>query len=288
MNKPVVQCFRDVSGTGTAQYILYCSETHKAAIIDSVWDYDADAGKLSSGSMDLLVDFIKQHHLKVEWILETHVHADHITAAQQLKKLYPAAKIAIGAGVLKVQETFKPVFNLQHIQPNGSQFDHLFQENEKFFVGLIEVTVISTPGHTPDSVSFVAEGAGIFVGDTVFQPDKGTARCDFPNGSAEVLYASLQKILSYPDATRIFVCHDYPDKRDFKWETTVGEQKAANIHIANSPSRDDFVAMRKARDATLKVPHLLLPSVQLNLDAGRLPPPEQNGKSFVKIPLTIV
>jgi len=275
-----LHCIPDLS-TGTAQYIV--DDGSEAVIIDPVLDFDLSSACTSTSNVDKIVAHVKARNVKVRWVLETHVHADHITGAQILRQHFPDVKLAIGAGVRKVQETFQPIFNLPELKCDGSQFDRLFEEGETLQVGAIKINVLFTPGHTADSSSYVIEGLGIFCGDTLFYPDKGTARCDFPNGSAELLHKSIQKILAFPDETKIFICHDYPgDAREFSYETSVGEQKAKNIHLQPGT---DFVQVRTTRDATLKIPHLLQPSVQLNLNAGAFPKPEDNGTSYIKLPL---
>lgn len=252
-------------------------------IIDPVLDYDADSGRMSHTNMDKLLQYVRDNNLTVEWVLETHVHADHITSASDLRKVLGGhIRIGIGAGVTKVQETFRPIYNLKTLRTDGSQFDKLFHDGDEIQVGNMKLRALYTPGHTSDSTCFFVHNLGIFLGDTMFQPDLGTARCDFPNGSAELLHKSIQKILSYPDDTKLFVCHDYPKNREFTWQTTVGEEKAKNIHL--QPGQD-FVHLRTTRDATLKIPHLLLPSIQLNLEAGQVPAAEENGVSYIKIPL---
>jgi glyoxylase-like metal-dependent hydrolase (beta-lactamase superfamily II) len=249
-----------------------------------VLDFDFSAGRTTTENINKILSYVNEHKLKIEWILETHVHADHITGAAKLREShFPGVKIGIGAGVVKVQETFQPLFNLQELKTDGSQFDKLFADGDLLTVGHLVIKAIFSPGHTADSTAYHVQGLGIFLGDTMFYPDKGTARCDFPNGSAELLYSSIQRILSYPDDTKLFICHDYPgNAREFKWETSVAEQKAHNIHLQPG---SNFVEMRTTRDATLKIPHLLIPSVQLNLDAGKFPAPEQNGTSYIKVPL---
>lgn len=222
------------------------------------------------------------HNAKVEFILETHCHADHITSAQVLKERF-GAKLAIGEGITKVQATFKDFFNLGHLRGDGSQWDQLLKDGDEVQFGKSVIRVLHTPGHTVDSVTYEVVGVGLFVGDTLFAPDKGTARCDFPGGDAAVLHASIGRLLSYPPSTRIYLCHDYPgDARAFRFETTVQEEKEHNIHLQPGT---DFIQMRKTRDATLKVPHLLVPSVQINVDAGKFPPPESNGTSYIKVPI---
>ena len=264
---------------------LVTDKAHKrCVIIDSVLDYDNASGRTSTDTADRLIDHIKQQGLTVDWILETHVHADHLTAAPYLKEAL-GGKIGIGANVKTVQRTFKDIFNLDDVVPDGTPFDHLFADGETITAGDLEGYVMFTPGHTPACVSYVF-GDAIFVGDTLFSPDFGTARCDFPGGDAATLYASLQKILALPDETRIFLCHDYqPGGRDVMIQTTVGEQKQANIHLAGDIDEAAFTKMRSERDATLSMPTLLLPSVQINVRAGEMPPPEDNGVRYMKTPI---
>jgi len=275
-----VHCIPD-HDTGTCQYVVH--DEKAAIIVDPVLKYNADAGQTDTTYADQMAAYLQEKGLQLHLILETHVHADHISGSQALLKRFPEAKLAIGVGVRTVQETFQPIFNLKHLKTDGSQFDVLLEEGQRMQVGSLSFEVLSTPGHTADSSSYVFDGIGVFCGDTLFAPDKGSARCDFPNGSAATLYASIQKLLDRPDDTIIYLCHDYPgDKRPFRWATTVGEQRRENIHLR--PDKD-FVTVRRERDETLKIPHLLLPSVQLNLDAGKFPPPEDNGVSYVKIPI---
>jgi len=278
MSNISVHCIPD-RNTGTAQYIVHDGKV--AIVVDPVLDFDLPSGQTTPSNIEKLVAYIEEHKLKVEWVFETHVHADHITGASELRARFPDLKLAIGAGVCKVQEMFKPVYNL-NLKTDGSQFDKLFVDGESMQVGAMKMRCMHTPGHTADSSAYVFEGVGIFLGDTMFYPDKGTARCDFPNGSAELLKQSIDKILAFPDDTRLFICHDYPKDRDFKWETSVAQQKAENIHLQPGT---DFVQMRRERDETLKVPHLIIPSVQLNLAAGVFPEPEGNGVSYIKVPL---
>ncbi len=232
-----------------------------------------------------MVDFVRNNDLTVDWILETHVHADHLTAAPYLKEKL-GGRIAIGRNVSAAQETFKSVFNIEGLATDGSQFDHLFEDGDEFKVGSIAGSIIGTPGHTPACITYVV-GDAAFVGDTLFMPDFGTARTDFPGGDAGMLYDSIQKILALPDDTRLFMCHDYkaPGRDEFCWETTVAEQRETNIHINSSVSRDEFVAMREGRDAELGMPKLIIPSIQVNVRAGHLPDAESNGVRYLKIPL---
>ena len=284
MSAPFVTAFFD-EATFTVTYVVADPESAHAAIIDPVLDYDPAAGRTSTKSADQVIAFARDKSLTVDWILETHVHADHLSAAPYLKEAL-GGKIAIGRNVTAVQETFKGVFNMEDLATNGRQFDHLFEDGDAFRVGSIAGSIIGTPGHTPACITYVV-GDAAFVGDTLFMPDFGTARTDFPGGDAGMLYDSIQKILSLPGNTRLFMCHDYkaPGRDEFAWETTVDEQRQANVHISHSVSREDFVAMREGRDAQLGMPKLILPSIQVNVRAGRLPEAETNGVSYLKIPL---
>ena len=283
--KPDVKAFFD-EDTFTISYVVSDPETGKAAIVDSVLDYDPKSGRTSTTSADAVIAYVKANKLDVDWILETHVHADHLSAAPYLKEQLGGA-MAIGHNIIVVQDVFGKVFNAgTEFQRDGSQFDHLFQDGEQFAVGSIQAKAMHTPGHTPACMTFLIGDAG-FVGDTIFMPDFGTARCDFPGGSAETLYQSIQKIFALPDETRLFMCHDYkaPGRDEYAWETTVGEEKARNIHVGAGASSNAFVKMRTERDATLDMPVLILPSVQVNMRAGDMPPPEDNGVRYLKIPI---
>lgn len=272
--------------TFTATHIVVDPQTKRTAIIDAVLDYDPKAGRTSTGTADKVITCAKSNGLGVDWVLETHVHADHLTAAPYLvSKL--GGRTGIGARVPIVQGTFKKAFNAEPtFRTDGSQFDHLFADGETFSIGNLEAKVIFTPGHTPACVSYLI-GDAVFVGDTLFMWDYGTARCDFPGGDAKTLYESIERILSLPDETRMFLCHDYKaEGRDhFQWETTVGEQRAKNVHLQRAKTPDDFAALREARDKDLDMPVLILPSVQVNMRAGALPPKEENGISYLKIPV---
>ena len=284
MIRPDVFAFFD-QATNTVSYVVKDPNGPAAAVIDSVLDFDYASGHTDTRSADAIVEFINQRGLNVEWVLETHVHADHLSAAPYLQERL-GGKIGIGERITTVQETFGKIFNEgTRFQRDGSQFDQLFAEGDSFRVGALEGRVLHTPGHTPACLTYVI-GDAAFVGDTLFMPDYGTARCDFPGGSAEMLYGSIQKILALPDDTRIFVGHDYlPEGREeYEWETTVGAQKAKNIHIAGR-SEGDFVRMRQARDATLGAPRLIIPSLQVNMRAGRMPEPEDNGEVYLKVPV---
>ena len=281
---PTVQSFFDPA-TWTVSYVVYEKKGAACAIIDSVLDYDPKSGRTRTTSADKLVAFVQAKNLRVEWILETHAHADHLSAAHYLKEKL-GGKIAIGAAITQVQDVFKGVFNLEpEFQPDGSQFDHLLQDGEVFAIGALQAEALSVPGHTPACMAYRI-GDSVFVGDTLFMPDVGTARCDFPGGDAPTLYRSMRKLLSLPPETRLFMCHDYPPEgRAAAWEATVAEQRADNIHIRDGISEQAFVSMRTARDATLNMPVLILPSVQVNIRAGEMPPVEDNGVAYLKIPL---
>jgi glyoxylase-like metal-dependent hydrolase (beta-lactamase superfamily II) len=283
--QPKVTGFFD-EATNTITYVVAEPDGSHCAIVDPVLDYDPKSGRTSTGSADALIDFVTQKKLTVDWILETHAHADHITAAPYLKQAV-GGRTAIGEHIKTVQATFAKVFNLEpSFQADGSQFDHLFRDGEVFTIGSLEGHVIHTPGHTPACITYVIGDAG-FVGDTLFMPDYGTARCDFPGGDATTLYRSIQKLFALPAQTRLFMCHDYkaPGRDQFAWETTVAAEKERNIHVGSGHSEADFVRMRTERDATLAMPTLILPSVQVNIRAGALPPPEANGVSYLKIPV---
>lgn len=283
--KPMVKTFFD-EATFTASHVAYDPSTGKAAVIDSVLDYDAASGRTTTESADHIVAFVRDTNLTVEWILETHVHADHLTAAPYLKERL-GGRTAIGDQIDVVQRTFAEVFNAESaFKRDGSQFDTLFADGDHFKLGSIDANVMHTPGHTP-ACSTIVIGDAAFVGDTLFMPDYGTARCDFPGGDARTLYRSIQKIFALPGATRLFMCHDYkaPGRDEFAWETTVQDERDNNIHVGSGASEDEFVAMREARDKTLSMPKLILPSVQVNMRAGDMPPAESNGVSYLKMPI---
>lgn len=282
--KPTIQPFFD-SATWTVSYVVYEKAGSACAIIDPVLDYDAKSGRTSTESARKIVDFVRTQQLQVEWILETHAHADHLSAAAWLRSQL-GGRIAIGRNISTVQGVFKQLFHLEdEFRTDGSQFDRLVADGELLPVGRLTIGVIAMPGHTPACVAYKVDDT-VFVGDTLFMPDVGTARCDFPGGSAGSLYRSVRKLLELPAETRLLMCHDYPPPgRAVRWESTVAEQRAHNIHIRDGVSESDFVAMRTARDATLDMPNLILPSVQVNIRAGQLPPPESNGVSYLKIPL---
>ncbi len=273
--------------TFTLTYVVTDEETKDAVIIDPVWDYDPAASKVSTHSADKVLEYVKKNELNVHYILETHAHADHISGAQILKQKIPNAKVGIGANITKVQEVFKGVFNLEEgFATDGSQFDLLLTEDEVLKAGTIEIKTIYTPGHTPACASYLIEDA-VFTGDALFMPDFGTGRCDFPAGSAEDLYVSVHdKLYNLPDETRVFVGHDYrPGGRELEFQTTIGESKQANIQLKAQTTRDEFIEFRTTRDKKLAAPRLLLPSVQVNIDAGKLPEAEGNGTSYLKIPV---
>ncbi len=283
--QPAIEAFFD-SATNTVSYVVSDRRTRECAVIDSVLDYDPKAGRTATRSAARVVEYVRRQGLHTRWILETHAHADHLSAAQYLKEEL-GGTVAIGEHIKDVQTIFAKVFNLETaFSSDGSQFDHLFGDGETFRIGEIPARVMHTPGHTPACVTYVI-GDSAFVGDTLFMPDYGTARTDFPGGDARALYRSIQKILSLPLGTRLFMCHDYgaPGRTRFAWETTVEEERRANVHVRAGTGEDAFVLMRTQRDAKLEMPALLLPSVQVNIRAGRLPPPEDNGVRYLKIPL---
>lgn len=282
--KPTVHGIFDPT-TWTVTYVVYDAPGSACAIIDSVLDYDPKSGRTKHTSADKVIEFVRANRLKVEWILETHAHADHLSAAPYLKEQL-GGKTAIGAKITTVQKVFAGIFNLEpEFKQDGTQFDHLFAEDEVIRIGALTGRALFVPGHTPACMAYQF-GDAVFVGDTIFMPDVGSARCDFPGGDARMLYASSKKILSLPPETRLFMCHDYPpNDRPIQFETTVAEQRAKNIHLHDGVTQEQFVEMRTKRDATLEMPVLILPAVQINIRAGNLPPPESNGKSYVKIPL---
>ncbi len=270
--------------TWTVSYVVVDNATNHAAIIDPVLDFDWKSGRTSTVSADQLLAYVQAHSLTVDWILETHAHADHLSAARYLQQQV-RGRVAIGEHIREVQATFKKLYNLErNFLPDGSQFDHLFTDGETFAVGITEMTALLVPGHTPADMAYLADG-NLFVGDTLFMPDVGTARADFPGGDAPTLYRSIRRLLSLPAETTMYVCHDYPKGREPAWQTTVAEQRASNIHVRDGISEEAFVAMRTARDATLEVPTLLLPSIQINVRAGQMPPADDNGVAYLKIPL---
>ena len=285
---PDVVCFFD-NKTNSASYVVSDPETGHAAVIDPVLDFDPVSGRTATDSAEKIAGHVSANNLTVDWIIETHVHADHLTASVWLKEKL-GGKTGIGAGISVVRATFGELFNAADVMDvDVTPFDQLFADGATFRIGNIEAKVIATPGHTPACVTYVI-GDSCFVGDTMFMPDSGTARCDFPGGDAKQLFESLQKIISLPDDMRLFVCHDYGagGTRDFAWETTVGEQRENNIHIGGGTLEHDYVQMRRDRDATLGLPRLIIPAVQVNMRAGNSPPPEENGTSYIKGPLNIL
>lgn len=283
--KPDVKAFFD-EPTNTVSYVVSDPTTAKAAIIDSVLDYDPKSGRTSRASADAIIAYVRDQGLEVEWLLETHVHADHLSAAPYLKENV-GGTLAIGSNIRTVQDVFGKVFNAgTEFQRDGSQFDRLFEDGVTFQLGEIEARAIHTPGHTPACMTYLI-GDAAFVGDTLFMPDYGTARCDFPGGDAATLYRSIQKLYALPDETRMFLCHDYKasGRDQYAWETTVGAQKKGNVHVREGVSEAEFVKMRTERDATLAMPTLILPSVQVNMRAGHMPPADDDGKTYLKIPV---
>jgi len=274
------------SASSTWTYLVSDPSTRRAAIIDPVLEFDEKSGGTSTAGAEAVLAQAQQRGLQIDWILETHAHADHLSAGHFLRQRLPAARLAIGEGIREVQRGFRELFNFgPGFAVDGSQFDHLFRDGERFRIGKLEAEVIATPGHTNDSVSYRI-GDALFVGDTLFMPDGGSARCDFPGGSAARLYDSIQRLFALPEATRVFVCHDYgPGGREPACETTLGAQRASNIHLGGGRSQGDFVALRQARDATLPMPRLMLPAVQINIRAGAMPEPEDNGVAYLKLPL---
>lgn len=272
-------------GTGTISYVLWEEATRHAAVIDPVLDYDFKSGHTSTASADKLLAYVRDHGLSIDWILETHAHAGHLSGARHIQERV-GGRIAIGKNIRVVQSTFQKLFNLERgFLPDGSQFDHLFKDGEVFKIGDVEATALLVPGHTPADMAYLVDGA-VFVGDTLFMPDLGSARADFPGGDARQLYGSMRRLLALPPDTAMYVCHDYPPaSRQARWQTTVAEQRAHNIHVRDGIGVDEFVAMRTARDATLDVPTLILPSIQVNVRAGRFPPVDDNGVAYLRIPL---
>jgi glyoxylase-like metal-dependent hydrolase (beta-lactamase superfamily II) len=288
MQIPEVEAFFDET-TFTVSYVVKDPASQHCAIIDPVLDYDPAAGRTRHASADRIVEFVRSRQLQADWLLETHVHADHLSAASYLKEQL-GGRVAIGEQVKIVQGIFKKLFNVEsEFATDGSQFDHLFTDEETFSIGELQGRALHTPGHTPACMIYLI-GDAAFIGDTLFMPDYGTARTDFPGGDARTLYRSIQRILALPGTTRLFLCHDYkaPGRDEYGWETTVAEQRRNNIHVHDGVSEDDFAALRKARDAESDMPRLLLPSVQVNMRAGELPPPEANGKRYLKIPLNVL
>jgi len=282
---PDVTAFFD-EPTNTISYIIRDPAGSACAIIDSVLDFDHASGRTDTTAADRIGSFVREHDLEVAWLLETHVHADHLSAAPYLQEQL-GGKIGIGDQITAVQEVFGKVFNAgTEFERDGSQFDQLFKEQDRFAVGGLTAFVLHTPGHTPACLTYVI-GDAAFVGDTLFMPDFGTARCDFPGGSADMLWESIQKVLSLPDETRLFLCHDYkaPGRDEYAWETTVAEQKARNVHVGGAKTKEEFVKLREERDAKLGMPKLIIPSIQVNMRAGRMPPADGNGKIYLKVPV---
>ncbi|VVD79498.1 MBL fold metallo-hydrolase [Pandoraea terrigena] len=279
-----IEAFFDTT-TSTVTYVVFDAPGSHAAIIDPVLDYDPKAGRTHTESAERVLEFVTAHKLSVDWILETHAHADHLSAARWLKERV-GGRIAIGAHIREVQHVFKTLFHLgADVPPDGSQFDHLFEDGETFTIGALQAEAMFVPGHTPADMAYRV-GDAVFVGDTLFMPDVGTARCDFPGGNAHTLFHSIRHLLALPASTRLFMCHDYPPAgRAANWQTTVGEQRRANIHVHDGIDEAAFVAMREARDKTLDMPTLILPAVQVNIRAGEMPAPEANGTRYLKIPL---
>ncbi len=282
--KPEVTAFFDAS-TNTISYIVKDPASAACAVVDPVMDIDYAAGRITHGSADAIIAHIKAHGLRLEWLIETHVHADHLSAAPHIQQKL-GGKIGIGDQITVVQDVFGKVFNEgTEFRRDGSQFDRLFKDGDTYMIGGMQVFTLHTPGHTPACMTHVV-GDAAFVGDTLFMPDGGSARADFPGGDARTLFRSIRRVLGLPPQTRLFMCHDYgPNGRDIKWETTVAEERAHNIHVKDGVTQDEFVAMREARDATLGMPRLILPSLQVNMRAGALPPPDESGKVFLKVPV---
>jgi glyoxylase-like metal-dependent hydrolase (beta-lactamase superfamily II) len=283
--RPALQSFFDPA-TFTISHVVRDPASNACAIIDSVLDYDPASGRAMNASAQALINYIKSESLEVQWLLETHAHADHLSAAPFLQKEI-GGQLAIGREIIRVQEVFGKIFNAgTEFQRDGSQFDRLFQDGDRFKIGHLDATVLHVPGHTPACLAYVV-GDAVFAGDTMFMPDYGTARCDFPGGDARTLYRSIKRLTQLPDEARMFMCHDYkaPNRDYYAWETTVGAERSGNVHVHEGVSEDDFVAMRNARDATLSMPRLILPSVQVNMRAGQMPPAEDNGVQYLKIPV---
>ena len=284
---PAIKAFFD-SATHTVSYVVSDPATGQAAIIDPVLDYTPHNARTSVGSADQLLAYLAVNELTLAWILETHAHADHLSAAHYLRER-TGAPVVIGAAITAVQDVFGKLFELDDVVPDGSQFDRLVREGDRLALGALEIAVLHTPGHTPACVSYVV-GSALFVGDTLFMPDYGTARCDFPGGSAATLYASIRKLLALPPETRIFIGHDYlpAGRSTFAWESTVAEQRRANVHVHDGVSEADFIAMRQARDAKMEAPQLILPALQVNIRGGALPPTDPGGHRYLKLPLNAI
>ncbi|WP_249691497.1 MBL fold metallo-hydrolase [Stappia sp. WLB 29] len=282
--RPEVTAFFDPK-TNTISYVVQDPGSKACAVVDSVMDIDYAAGRISYESADRIIDFVRENGLTVDWLIETHVHADHLSGAPYIQEKL-GGRIGIGENIRTVQDTFGKVFNEgTEFQRDGSQFDHLFRDGDTYTVGGMACFAMHTPGHTPACMTHVM-GNAAFVGDTLFMPDGGTARADFPGGDAHELYHSIRKVLSLPEETRLFMCHDYgPNGREIRWETTVGEERKHNIHVRDGVTEEEFVAMRQARDATLDMPKLIIPSIQVNMRAGKLPPKDDSGRTFLKVPV---
>jgi len=285
---PIVSGFFD-QRTNTVSYVVQDPQSSACAVIDSVLDFDYSAGRISYESANVVIDFIQANALQLEWLIETHVHADHLSAAPYLQEKLGCGKIGIGEKIIEVQDVFGKVFNEgTTFERDGSQFDKLFADGDTYSIGNLSAQALLTPGHTPACMTHVV-GDAAFVGDTLFMPDGGTARADFPGGDARALFHSIQRVLSLPDSTRLFICHDYgPNGRDIRWETTVAAEKAHNIHIADGKSVDEFVALREARDKTLAMPSLIIPALQVNMRAGKMPEPDEEGKCYLKVPVNLL
>ncbi|MFL5041715.1 MAG: MBL fold metallo-hydrolase [Xanthobacteraceae bacterium] len=284
--QPVIRAFFD-EPTHTVSYLVADPATRQAAVIDPVLDYDENSGEVDTRSVEAILKSAAEQDIEIVWALETHAHADHLSGAPYIKAK-TGARIGIGEHITDVQRIFRPIFNATDLKADGSDFDHLFKDGERFAIGELAAEVLYTPGHTPADISYKIEDA-VFVGDTLFMPDYGTARADFPGGDARQLYHSIKKLLALPDATRLFMCHDYkaPGRDHYAWETTVRDERDHNVHIGGSKGEDDFVAMRTARDSKLATPKLLLPSIQVNIRAGRFPPAEANGVRYLRIPVKL-
>ncbi|MFO1032900.1 MAG: MBL fold metallo-hydrolase [Hyphomicrobiales bacterium] len=286
MQTPIIHVWFD-KPTNTITYLVADPATRKAAVVDPVFDYDHKSGKADVASVEAVLAKAASEGYGIDWVLETHVHADHLSGAPYIK-LKTGAKVVIGENIRQVQQIFRPIFNAMDVSGNGAEFDRLVKDGETLNLGQLICEVIATPGHTPACVSFKI-GDAVFVGDTLFMPDYGTARADFPGGDARTLYRSIRRLLALPPETRLFMCHDYlpPGRGDFVWETTVAQELAHNVHVKEGVSEDQFVAMREARDKTLSAPVLLLPSIQVNMRAGKMPPADSNGVHYIKVPVTL-
>lgn len=282
---PLVKAFLD-NDSETFSYVVYDKPKGKGVVIDSVLDFDYKSGRTKTDSAQNIVNFVHEEGLEIEWILETHAHADHLSAAPFLREQLNA-NVGIGEHIKGVQKIFKEVFNLEkEFLPNGAHFDRLFADGETFAVGDLEFRVMHTPGHTPADLAYVVNEQALFIGDTLFLPDVGTARCDFPGGSSRTLFRSIKKLLAMPEETKMYICHDYPKEgRSHEFLTTVGEQRQRNIHVHDGVTEDEFIEMRDTRDATLEMPRLILPSIQVNIRAGHMPPADADGKVYLKVPI---